>query len=167
MSGGFEDRITEGREVGTGLFAGTVWQEMAKKEPEERVKRSKAAGSSTEKNCERQMQQGFAWWYLLLGLAAGVAIQLCHWELQAFPSQVFIHRHHTCEVWRAAECIRPCLQQRQPHSTKSQGIQLFFRIESRPRMSNICQFINAYSWYLNYTEHSVMNHQRGVVSWDD
>lgn len=34
-------------------------------------------------------------------------------------------------------------------------------------MSNIGLLIHAYFLYLNYTEHSVMNHQRGVVSWDD
>lgn len=113
------------------------------------------------------MQPAVTLCYLLLGLAAGIAVQLHHGKLQAFPSQVFIHRHHTCEVGRAAECIRPRLQQRQPHNTKSQEKHLFLQTSISPSTLNICLLIHAYFLYLNYTEHSVMNHQRRVVSWDD
>lgn len=47
MRGGFEDRITEGRVVGAGLFAETVWQEMeverTRKEKVGEVRRKVAA----------------------------------------------------------------------------------------------------------------------------
>lgn len=114
--------------------------------------------------CSRRMQPAFTPRYLLLGLGARVAIQLRHGELQAFPSQVFVHRHHTCEVWGAAECIRPRLQQRQPQNTKSQGKQTFLQT---PISASIHPSTYTHFLYLNYAQHSVVNHQRGVVSWDD
>lgn len=125
--------------------------------------------TSAQALVSRRVQPAFTPWYLLLGLGARVAIQLRHGELQAFPSQVFVHRHHTCEVWGAAECIRPRLQQRRPQNTKSlRESERSCRHQSQQaRQTSIHPPTCAHFLYLNYTQHSVVNHQRGVVSWDD